>query len=158
MKITVLIISLFFAFFNNCIAQANYYPSVKFTPSPTKLKQYDPSVLLNNGSSPTQPTQSWTPPVYQEPVRELNPAKETRVTAYYEDSYGANVTWKHISLKVTITTNNMGKDEIAVIAYMNESGYWTTVSYGSVTKTYGEITKEFSYQTYVSGKTVYFNI
>lgn len=83
---------------------------------------------------------------------------ESRVTGYYEDGYGTNVTWKRISLKIAIKTNSIGQDEITLIAYMSDSGYWTSISYASVTKTYGDISKEFTYQTYAGGKTVYFNV
>ena len=161
MKTTVLTISLSLAFFSNGIAQS-YYPSVKFTPSPTTFKHYDPSGLVNSVSTtdaaPIQPTRVARQPVYQEPVRETDPVVESRVSAYYEDGYGDNITWKRISLKVAITTNSMGFDEIKVTAYMNEIGSWSTVSYGSVSKTYGAIAKEFTYQASVSGKIVYFNI
>ncbi len=88
-----------------------------------------------------------------------SPNDEYRVTGYYEEGYGSNVTWKKISLKAEIVTNSYGKDEIKVIAYKNEnSSYWTTVSYSNVTKTYGKIADDFSYQVYVASKTVYFNI
>lgn len=88
-----------------------------------------------------------------------SPNDEYRVTGYYEEGYGSNVTWKKISLKVEIITNSYGKDEIKVIAYKNENNsYWTTVSYSNVTKTYGKIADDFSYQVYVASKTVYFNI
>lgn len=88
-----------------------------------------------------------------------SPNDEYRVTGYYEEGYGSNATWKKISLKVEIVTNSYGKDEIKVVAYKNEnSSYWTTVSYSNVTKTYGKIADDFSYQVYVASKTVYFNI
>ena len=143
-------------------AQTNYYPSVKFTPSPTKFKQYDQPVLQNNSSktnfTPSQPNRALTEEVYREQTREVEPLSESRVNGYYEDGFGDNTTWKRISLKVAITTNSLGQDEIKVIAYMNEIGNWSAVSYGSVSKTFGAITKEFTYQALVSGKTVYFNI
>lgn len=88
-----------------------------------------------------------------------SPTGEYRVTGYYEEGYGTNVTWKKISLKIDIVTNSYGKDEIKVIAYKDDySSYWTTVSYSNVTKTYGKIADDFSYQVYVAAKTVYFNI
>ena len=139
-------------------AQINYYPSVNFTPSPIKLKQYDPSVLLNNGSSHTTAAPTNPPPVYHAPIRETNPSVESRVVGYYKDGISENITWKRISLKVDITTNNMGQDELKVTAYINEIGNWSTINYGSVSKTSGEIAKEYTYQTSVNGKTVYFNI
>lgn len=84
---------------------------------------------------------------------------EYRATGYYEEGYGQNATWKKISLKIDIVTNSYGKDEINVIAYKNEnSSYWTTVSYSNVTKTYGKIADDFSYQVFVASKTVYFNV
>lgn len=100
--------------------------------------------------------------VYETPLRDpftksIN--DEYRVTGYYEEGYGTNTTWKKISLKVEIVTNSYGKDEIKVIAYKNEnSSYWTTVSYSNVTKTYGKIADDFSYQVFVASKTVYFNV
>ena len=146
----------------NCASQTTFYPTVKLTPSPTKLPHYNPSSQLNNSSSsnttPIEPTQTWTPPIYSEPIVKPNATQTTRVTGYYEDGYGANITLKRVSLKVEITTNSMGKDEITVIEIMSESGYWTTVYSGTATKTYGNISKEFTYQVYVSSKTVYFNI
>jgi len=88
-----------------------------------------------------------------------SPTGEYRITGYYEEGYGTNVTWKKISLKVEIVTNSYGKDEIKIIAYKNEnSSYWTAINYSNVTKTYGKIADDFSYQVYVASKTVCFNI
>lgn len=151
MKTTVLTITLFFAILKNCNSQTIIYPSVKWQPA---VPASNSNVPQNSNNNPVN--QHREPPIYTESIK--SPKTETRVTAYYEDGYGANVTWKHISLKVEITTNSIRKEEMTVIAYLNESGSWSTVGYGSVTKTYGEIAKEFSYQTYVNGKTVYFNI
>ncbi len=154
MKTTVLTITLYFAVLSKCNAQTTFYPSVK----------WQPTVPVNNsnGSQNSNSTANSNSNQVREATinrESINSQKtQTRVTAYYEDGYGANATWKHISIKVEIYTNNIGKEEITVIAYISESGYLSTVGYGSVTKTYGEIAKEFSYQAYVNGKTVYFNI
>ena len=156
MKTTVFIISLFIGFYSDCKTQTLFYPTVKWQPA-VEVKNNVSS--QNSGSItntiPIQNTSTWKLPAYDEPIQRLK--TETRVTAYYEEGYGTNLIRKKISLKVTIETNSMGQDEINVIAYM-DYGYWISVSYGGVSKTYGEIAKEFSYSTYVASKTVYFNI
>jgi hypothetical protein len=162
MKATILMITSIIAICYNCASQTTFYPTVKLTPSPTEFRHYNPSSTSTSNSSqntaPSEPIRDWSPPVHSEPIVKPNATQTTRVTGYYEDGYGANITLKRVSLKVEITTNSMGKDEITVIEIMSESGYWTTVYSGTATKTYGNISKEFTYQVYVSSKTVYFNI
>ena len=153
MKTTVLTITLYFAVLSKCNAQT-FYPSVKW--QPTIPANNSNASQNSNSTTNSNSNQARETSIYRESI--ISPKTETRVTAYYEDGYGTNATWKHISIKVEIMTNNIGKEEITVIAYLSESGYWSAVGYGSVTKTYGEIAKEFSYQAYVNGKTVYFNI
>lgn len=157
MKTAVLTITLFFTILNKYNAQTAFYPSVKWQPAvPANNSNGSQNSNSTANSNSNQGNQSRETPIYKEAIK--SPKTETRVTAYYEDGYGANSTWKHISIKVEITENSIGKEEYTVIAYLSESGYWSTVGYGSVTKTFGEIAKEFSYQAYVNGKTVYFNI
>lgn len=126
-----------------------------------KQYQYDPSALLNAyGSKNITNNQTYQVreiTSYPTPIK--SPTAETRVTAYYEEGYGANAAWKSMNLKVEVVTNSIGQDEIKVVVYKDDSSsYWNPVSYGSPSKTYGEIAKEFSYQIYVGAKLVYFNI
>lgn len=156
MKTTVLTITLYFAVLSKSNAQT-FYPSVKWQPAvPANNSNGSQNSNSTSNSNSNQGNQIRETSISREVIK--SPKTETRITAYYEDGYGTNATWKHFSIKVEITTNNIGKEEITVIAYLSESGYWSAVGYGSVIKTYGEIAKEFSYQAYVNGKTVYFNI
>lgn len=110
-------------------------------------------------SSTSNNTYYYTEPIKIEQTVQQNSVTETRVIGYYEDGYGANTQWLTISLKLLITTDAYGKDEIKVKAYKNStSDYWQDVSYCTVSRTYGNIAKEFAYQVYVVGKTVYFTI
>lgn len=157
MKTTVLTTTLFFTILSKYNAQTTFYPSVKWRPAvPANNSNGSQNSNSTSNSNSNQGNQIRETSIYREVIK--SPKTENRVTAYYEDGYRTNATWKHFSIKVEITTNNIGKEEITVIAYLSESGYWSTVGYGSVTKTYGEIAKEFSYQAYVNGRTVYFNI
>ncbi len=116
--------------------------------------QFNPSALLS------------TKPAYDQ-VKEYSsystPSKtvstELRIVGYYEDRYLSNSSWKRMSLKLLITTNSSGKDEINVVEYKEEnSDFWQTLSYGNVSRTYGEMSKEYSYEVFILTKNVYFNL
>lgn len=94
---------------------------------------------------------------------ELNDSRKTsqemRVTGYYAEGYGENAVWKKISLKINIETDRLGRDVLNVTEYkMDYSNYWTPVSYGTPTKTYGDISNQYSYQVFISTLLVYFNV
>lgn len=133
-------------------AQISVYPSVKWEPSVRVSNSNNNSTIKYNQVE----KENELPSSYDEPVQSIK--SESRVVGYYEEGFGASATWHKISLKITIVTNQLGYDEITVIAYLNDSGFWINVSYGGVSKTFGDKAKEFSYQSYVSSKIVYFNI
>lgn len=123
--------------------------------------QFDASALLKSYTNPLAEID-----YSQYKVKELptttsvkSPESEIRVIGYYEEGYGTSLKWVTISLKLTVTTDTYGKDEITIKAYKNaNSDYWTDVSFATVNKTYGNIAKEFTYQVYVASRTVYFSI
>ena len=160
MKTTIILISSLLGLIFNHLKV-----SAQFQVKDARQYCYDNSALLKSYDAKSN-SNSTSSDYNQYNVKELPstaPVKmaisTTRVIAYYEEGYGNNITWETMSIKVTVETNSYGKDEINVISYKkNNSDYWTDVSYATVSKTYGNMAKEFTYQAYVGGKTVYFTI
>lgn len=123
--------------------------------------QFDATALLKSYTSPLAEIDYSQYKVKELPTTTVvkNIESEIRVTGYYEDGVGTSLKWLTISLKLTVTTDTYGKDEITVKAYKNSnSNYWTDVNFSTVSKTNGNMAKEFTYQVYVASKTVYFSI
>ena len=150
MKTTTILITSFCAFTINLIGQ-EFKVRLAHTPQP------DYSALIGGNATHTYP--SYTTQAIKIESTTQSTTSEVRVIGYYEDGYGDDVSWQKISLKVAITTNSYGKDEMTVTAYKKmNADFWSDVSYGTVSKTYGNMAKEFSCQAFVAGKTVYFTI
>ncbi len=153
MKSAIILFAIAITNYTHIIAQVNYYPSVQWQPA-VPAKQNSNSTNTNQSNPNYQQVET---PSYQQPTQPI--ALETRAIGFYEEGYGDNLAWKRMSLKIEVITNRFGQDEIKIVAFKDEAiAYWTTLNYSNVTKTYGEISKDFSYQVYVLGKTVYFNI
>lgn len=153
MKSTILLFAIALINYTQVVAQISYYPSVQWQPA-VPAKQNSGSTNSNQNNQNYQQRET---PSYQQPIQSV--AIETRAIGYYEDGYGENLAWKRMSLKIEVITNGIGQDEIKIVGFRDEaSTYWSPTNFSNVTKTYGEISKDFSYQVYVSGKTVYFNI
>lgn len=160
MKVHYSIAMAFFIKINAAYSQTTFYSSYQVKTADSKPANIT-SPLLNAFTFPSPPK------IENNDINRMNSqinepnksVEEIRVTGYYKEGYGEYATWKKMSLKVTVETDLYGRDKINVIAYKNSiSDYWYTVSYGNPSKTYGDISEDFSYQVFVASTLVYFNL